>query len=84
MNRSRRSIVKDLHRTTGENVSIPILPQVLQILLKSEKGGCRITEEVGRPLGEKYREKPAMTVKLERDAIAEFSIPSLLFLGCLS
>jgi len=84
MNQSRMLIIKDSPTTNAEKVSVPILPQVFQILSKSKKGGCRITEEVARPLGEKYREKQEMTVKLERDAIAEFSVPSFLFLGCLS
>jgi len=84
MNQSRRLIIKDLPTTTAGKVSVPILPQVFQIPSKSKKGVYRRTEETDRSLGEKCREKPAMTVKLERDTIAEFSIPVLLFLGYLS
>ena len=84
MDQSRRLIVKDLHRTMAEKVSVPILPQVLQILSESEKGVYRHTKGANWALGEKCRDKTAMTVKLEKDIIAEFSISILLFLGCLS
>ena len=84
MNQSRRLIIKDLPTTTAGKVSAPILPQVFQIPSKSKKGVYRRTEETDRSLGKKYIEKPAMMVKLERDTIAEFSIPVLLFLGYLS
>ena len=84
MNQSRRLIIKDLPTTTAGKVSVPILPHVFQIPSKSKKGVYRRTEETDRSLGEKSREKPAMTVKLERDTIAGFSIPVLLFLGYLS
>jgi hypothetical protein len=84
MNQSRRLIIKDSPPTTAEKVSVPILPQVFQILSKSKKGVYRRSEEADRSLGEKCREKPAMTVKVERDTVVKFSIPILLFLGYLS
>jgi len=84
MNQSRRLTIKDSPPTTAEKVSVPILPQVFQILSKSKKGVYRRTEETDQALGKKCREEPAMTVKVERDTIAEFSIPVLLFLGYLS
>ena len=84
MDLSRGLILKSSRKISAEKVSAPILPQVLQILSKSQKGLYRHTEEAGWILGETYREKPEITVKLERDTIAEFSIPIFLFLGCLS
>jgi len=84
MNQSRKLIIKDSPTTNAEKVSVPILPQVFQIPSKSKTGVYRRTEETDRSLGEKCREKPAMTVKLERDTIAKLSIPILLFLGYLS
>lgn len=84
MNQSRKLIIKDSPTTNAEKVSVPILPQVFQIPSTSKKGVYRRTEETDRSLGEKCREKPAMTVKLERDTIAKLSIPILLFLGYLS
>jgi hypothetical protein len=84
MNQSRKLIIKDSPTTNTEKVSVPILPQVFQIPSKSKKGVYRRTEETDRSLGEKCRDKPAMTVKLERDTIAKLSIPILLFLGYLS
>ncbi len=81
MDQSRRLIIKDLHRTTAEKVSVPILPQVLQILSESEKGVYRHTKGANWALGEKCRGKSGMTVKLERDIIARFAIPTLLFFG---
>lgn len=74
MNQSRRLIVKDSHRTTAEKVSVPILPQVLHILSKSEKSVYRHTEGAGRAPGEKCTDEPATTLQLERDNIAEFLI----------
>jgi hypothetical protein len=84
MNRSRRLIVKDSPITTAENISVPILPRVSQIHLKSKKGLYRHTEQADRTIGEKCRDKQAMTAKLERDIVAEFSIPIILFSGYLS
>ena len=84
MNRSRKLIVKDSPITTAENVSIPMLSRVFKIHSKSKKDVYRHTEQADRTLGEKCRDKLTMTAKLERDIIAEFSIPILLFLGYLS
>lgn len=84
MNQPRKLIIKDSPTTNAEKVSVPILPQVFQIPSKSKKGVYRRTEETDRSLGKKCRDKPAMTVKLERDTIAKLSIPILLFLGYLS
>lgn len=84
MNQSRRLIIKDSPLTAEEEVSVPILPQVFQILSKSKKGVYRRTEETEQALGEKCREKPAKKVRHERHTIVKFSIPILLFLGYLS
>ena len=84
MNRPRRLIIKDSPTTTAEKLSVPILPQVFQILPKSKKGLYRRSEEADHSLGEKCREKPAKTVRHERHVIVKFSIPILLFLGYLS
>lgn len=84
MNQSRKLIIKDSPTTNAEKVSVPILPQVFQILSKSKKGVYRIIEGPDWALVKKRRDKPAMTVKLERDTIAKLSIPFLLFLGYLS
>lgn len=84
MNQSRRLIIKDSPTTTAEKKSVRILLQVFQILSKSKKGVCRIIKETDWALSTKCRDKPAMTVRLERDAIAKFSIPTVLFLGYLS
>ena len=81
MNQSRKLMVKDSPKTTAKKVSVRTLPQVLQMLSKSEKGLYRYAEEGGLAPGEKRRDKPAMRVKLERDTIAEFAIPTLLLSG---
>lgn len=84
MNQKRRLIVKDVQKTAAEKVSVPLLPQFLQITSKSTKGVyCRLEEADPAP-GDKYRDKSAMTVRPEKDIIAEFSISDFLFLGCLS
>ncbi len=84
MNQSRRLIIKDSPPTTAEKVSVLTLPQVFQILSKFKKGVYRRTEETDQALGEKYREKPAKTVRHKKDTIVKFSIPILLYLGYLS
>ncbi len=84
MNHARKLIIKDSPTTNAEKVSVPILPQVFQIPSKSKKGVYRIIEGSDWSLGKKCRDKPVMTVKLERDTIAKLSIPILLFLGYLS
>jgi len=81
MNQPKRRIVKGLPQTTTEKVSFPILPQVLQILSKSEKGVYRYVEENGLTPNVRFGNGPAMTVKFERDVIAEFSILIFLFLS---
>jgi hypothetical protein len=83
MNQSRRLIIKDSPPTTAEKLSVPILPQVFQILSKFKKGVYRRTEETDQALGERCREKPAKTVRHERHTIVKLSIPILLFLGHL-
>lgn len=82
MNQLKKLMVKDSPKTTTERVSVPILPQVLQILSKSEKGVHRYAEEAGLAFVGRRRNKPSMTVKLERvrDIIAEFVIQTLLYL----
>ncbi|MHC4753261.1 MAG: hypothetical protein ACYTFW_25765 [Planctomycetota bacterium] len=83
MSQLKKLIVKDSPKTTTERVSVPILPQVLQILSKSEKGVHRYAEEAGLEFGGKRRNKPSITAKLERerDIIAELAIQTLLYLG---
>ncbi len=84
MNQSRRLIIKNSPLTAEEEVSVPILPQVFQILSKFKKGVYRRTEETDQALGEKCIEKPVMTIRQERHTIVKFSIPILLYLGYLS
>ena len=84
MTQSRKLIIKDSPTTNAEKVSVPILPQVFRIPSKSKKGVYRIIEGSDWAVGKKCRDKPAMTVKLERDTIAKLSIPILVFLGYLS
>ncbi len=84
MNQSRRRIIKGSLLTAADEVSVPIPPQVFQILSKSKKGVYRRTKETDQALGEKCREKPAKMVRHERHIIVRFSIPILLYLGYLS
>jgi hypothetical protein len=84
MNQPARLIVKDSPKTTSGMASAPITPQAPHILSKPEKGSYRCVKEAGLVLRAKYGDKPATTVELEReeDIIAEFLIPTFLFLGC--
>jgi hypothetical protein len=83
MSQLKKLIVKNLPKTTTERVLVPILPQILQILSKSEKGVYRYAEEAGLAFVGKRRNKPSIMVKLERkrDIIAEISTQTLLFLN---
>ncbi|MHC4587196.1 MAG: hypothetical protein ACYS3N_21905 [Planctomycetota bacterium] len=84
MNQRRRLIVNDVRKTIARNVSVPVLPQFLQIFSKSAKGNyCRREGADPAPVT-KCRDKSAMRVKPEKDIIAEISISDFLFLGCLS
>ena len=85
MNQRRRLIVKDVYITTAGKVSAPVLSQFLQIFSKSDKGKYRRREGADRAPGDKFRDKSAMTVKFEKDIIAEISISDFLFSrDCLS
>lgn len=85
MNQRRRLIVKDVYITTAGKVSAPVLSQFLQIVSKSAKGKYCQTEGADPALVSKHRDKSAMTVKPEKDIIAEISISDFLFSGdCLS
>ncbi len=84
MNQRRRLIVKDSHKTTTGKVSVPVLPQFLQIFSKTIKSKYRQTEGTGPAPVSKCRDKSEMTVKPEKDIIAEFSISDFLFLVCQS
>ena len=84
MNLSKRRTLKSSRKINTEKVPVPILSQALRILSKSKKGVYRITEGADRVLSEKCRDKPPMTVQIERDTIARFSIPILPFWGYLS
>lgn len=84
MDISKKRTHKSSHKINAEKVPVLILSQALRILSKSKKGVYRITEGAVRVLSEKYRDKPPMTVQIERDTIASFSIPILPFWGYLS
>jgi len=77
-------IFKEVYTTTAGKVSVPVLLQFLQKVSISAKGMYRRREGVDRALGDKYRDKSAMTVKSEKNIIAGISISDFLFLGCLS
>ncbi len=81
MNKSGRAIVKDSRETTDDKVLAPILPKVLQILSKSEKSLYRYLEGASQAFGDKSRGKSGMAIRLERDIITKFAIPTLLFFG---
>ncbi|MHC4560462.1 MAG: hypothetical protein ACYS80_24520 [Planctomycetota bacterium] len=84
MNQKRRLIVKDVHKTTAEKVSVPFLPQSLRIVLKSAMGMYRRRKGADPAPVSKRRDKSVMTLKPDKDIIAEISISDFLFLGCLS
>ena len=83
MNLRRRLIVKEVYKTTAGNVSVPVLPKFLQIFLKSSDSKYFKTEGTIHAPVSKYSDISAMTVKPEKDIIAEISISDFLFLGCL-
>jgi len=84
MNQRRRLIVKDVHKTTAGKVSDSVLPKFLQIFSVSANGKYRQTEGTDPAPVSKCRYKSAMTLKPDKDIIAEISISDFLFLGCLS
>jgi hypothetical protein len=84
MNQAKRLIVKDVQKTTAEEVSVPVLPQFYQIFSKSAKGNYHQTEGVELEPSNRCTDKSAMTLKPDKDIIAEISISDFLFLGCLS
>ncbi len=71
MNRRRRLIVRDSHKTTAGKVSVPVLPQFLhQFFLKSTKDIYYHTEGSAPAPVSKFRDISAMTVKPEKNTIA--------------
>lgn len=84
MTQKRRLIVKDVRKITAEKVLFPFVPQFLQIDLRSGMGMYRRREGADPAPVDQCGDKSAMTVKPEKDIIAEFSISDFLFLGCLS
>ena len=83
MNLRRRLIVKEVYKTTAGNISVPVLPKFLQIFSKFSDGRYCQIEGTSPVFVSKYSDKSAMTVKTEKDIIAEISISDFLFLGCL-
>jgi hypothetical protein len=85
MNQRRRLIVNGVPNTAVGKVSIPVLPQFIQIFSKSAQGNYFRREGTDPAPVTKYRDKSAMRVKRERDITAGFSISIFLFSGgCLS
>jgi hypothetical protein len=77
--------VKDVHKTTAGKISVPVLPQLLQILSKSARGKYLQTEGTDPIFVFDNIDKSAMTLKPVKDINAGFTILFFLFLGgCLT
>ena len=84
MNQRRRLIVKDVYKTTAGKVTVSVLGRFFQIFSNSANGKYH-QAEVADPAGVyKFRDISAMSVKPNKDIIAELLISDFLFLGCLS